>query len=155
MINLGRSYQLSRVHLAIVLCLIAILAGTLLSYFELLEATVEKTTVSMNLNMITNLVHSKSILLKQTNPDCSYLNEPDFILQASGFASPELQESGYWQYNPVLHQLTYKVRGKRYFWSKNDHQIVVDLYCNKGIVEFTVSSYRWCQDMRLWGCHEW
>ncbi|KTD50714.1 hypothetical protein [Legionella quateirensis] len=155
MINLGRSYEFTRMHLAIVLCLIAVLVGTLLRYFEVLEATVERTTVSMNLNTIMQLAHSQSILLKQTDPDCSYLNNSDYIFQASGFASPEDQESGYWQYNPVLHQLTYKVRGKRYFWSNIDQKIVVDLYCDKGIVEFTVSSYRWCQDMRLWGCHEW
>ena len=155
---LRRSYQLSRFHLAIVICLLAILVAVFLRYASMVEASLEQVSVQINLLNLQQMTRFQNMLTQQSDPHCSYLNKPD-LFTSIGIAgmevSPVDNRSGAWQYDPRGHRLTYFVRSKRYFKSDNGQKIDIDLYCKQGLVFFKVSRFQWCQDKRIWGCAAW
>ena len=73
-----KSYRLSRFHLSVVLCEILLLVGILLRYFDMIQATMEKTTVETNLNDIMRMMHAQNLLSIATDRNCSFLNNPNF-----------------------------------------------------------------------------
>lgn len=158
MINIMKSYRLSRFHLSVVLCVILLLVGILLRYFDMIQATMEKTTVETNLNDIMRMMHAQNLLSIATDRNCSFLNDPNLFPQASRNVSDETGNQGSnrgWEYNEKNHALTYFVRTRTFFSSRVAQKIIIHLYCKKGRVVFKVSPYKWCHKMSLWGCAVW
>ena len=134
MINIMKSYRLSRFHLSVVLCVILLLVGILLRYFDMIQATMEKTTVETNLNDIMRMMHAQNLLSIATDRNCSFLNDPNLFPQASRNVSDETGNQGSnrgWEYNEKNHALTYFVRTRTFFSSRVSQKIIIHLYCKK------------------------
>lgn len=155
MMDLHKSYQLTRFRLAVVIIIVAVLIGALLRFFETIQASIEQVSVNMNLISAQQLIRDQNLMTQNTDKTCSYLGHPDlFIFSGSNDTSKE-EIPGSWSYDPKKHQLTYYVRSTAYFRSNIGQKIRLDLYCDKGVVLMKRSTYQWCNDKRIFGCGEW
>lgn len=157
MIDIKKSYQLTRFKLAIVLIILALLTGFFLRFFDLIQASIEQMALEINLMNMQQMIREQNLMTRDQDKSCAFLNNPNLF--ESAYADPEQsphqQKPGEWHYDAKTHQLAYLVRSKRYFRSKNDHQLIIELYCNKGVVQVRKQPFVWCQDKRLWGCSQW
>lgn len=158
MTNIRKSYRLSRFHLVLALIVILLLMGLLLRFFDMIQASIEEVSVEINLLNMQQMMHIQNILTKSKDPHCNILDKPDLFQQIDPSAAGSSKTKaipGTWQYEPEKHQITYNVISKSYFRSEISQKIVIDLYCNKGIIVFKEKSFQWCHDKKIWGCRAW
>jgi hypothetical protein len=157
MIDIKKSYRLSRVHLVISLIVVLILMGFMLRFFDMIQASIEQVSVDINLLNMQQMIHFQDLLTHSKNSQCKILDNPDLFQQISPSSDSSESKStpGTWQYDSQKHQITYNVRSTSYFRSKTNQKIVVDLYCKEGVVVFKEQSYHWCHDKKVWGCSAW
>lgn len=158
MIDIKKSYSLSRFHLILSLIIILFLMGLLLRFFDMVQASIEEMSVEINFLNMQQMMHYQNYLTKSKDNHCTILDKPDFFQQISpsGSGSSESKTTpGAWQYDPAKHQITYNVQSKNYFRSEIGQKIVINLYCKEGSVVFKENSFQWCHDKKLWGCRSW
>lgn len=154
MIDIKKSHRLSHFHLVLALILVFFLIGLFLRFFDMIQASVEEVSVEMNLLNMKQMLHFQNLLTKSNDPNCNILDKPD-LFQQSADSSESKTIPGTWQYDLGTHQIIYNVLSKGYFRSKIGQKIVINLYCNKGTVIIKESSFQWCHDKQIWGCHAW
>lgn len=158
MINIKKSYRLSRFNLAIVLCIIAILTAVFLRYVNVIQASIEEVSVEINLLNMKQMIHAQNYISEKKDTQCQYLDDPNLFptTDLNGKEKGKQQiVPGTWQYDSKKHQLTYSTRSKQYFRSDLGQKIVVDLYCKEGKVIFIPNKFQWCRDKKIWGCMAW
>lgn len=158
MININKSYRLSRFNLAVVLCIIAILTGVFLRYFDIIQASIEEVSVEINLLNMKQMIHAQNFISEKKDTQCKLLDDPNLFptIDLSGKeAGKQQMVPGTWQYDAQKHQITYSVRSKHFFRSELGQKIVIDLYCKDGRVLFVQNKFQWCRDKKIWGCIAW
>jgi hypothetical protein len=156
-IDLKKSYRLSRFGLALVICIMAVLVGVILRYFEEIQASVEQVAVDLSLLNMKQMVDTQNLITKTGGTECAVLDKQDVFFkgeQRAADVGTEVQP-GDWQYDAQQHQLTYFVRSTHYFKSKFGQKIIIDLSCKEGRIFFKASSFQWCRDKAFWGCKDW
>lgn len=156
--RLRRSFSLTRFHLAVLVCILLILLGVLISFFDVIEASMEEAALEINLGTMKRMMQIHNLVSQEHDSHCSFLDNPDLFPQVNALAqeaSQEQQKDGQWQYDAKNHQLTYFVRTRNFFRSKFERKVVINLYCTKGMVVFHISPFNWCREKTLWGCAAW
>lgn len=156
--DLHKSYQLTRFRGAIVMIILAILVGIFLRFTDIIQASMEEVSVEINLISMQQMIRDHNYLEKGKDMQCKLLDDPELFLFASNPMSeskPDQQRSGSWEYDSKKHQLTYAVRSTVFFRSKFGQKIVLDLYCNKGVVLVKKNPFQWCHNKGILGCKNW
>jgi hypothetical protein len=158
MSTLSKSSQLSRLRVVIVLIVVFLLITLLLRFYQMTEASLEEVAVNLNIISMQQMMHDQSLLTATKDPKCSYLEKPDLLQTLSPITAdqPSAEStSGHWYYDVHKNQLTYKVKSTLYFRSDLGKKVVIELYCNKGIVRFKVNRFQWCHNKTISGCSQW